>query len=92
MNIENRLKKLELQAVGPGANFCDCFEIFLENALDLVYSDQEYTDADFEKLGENLTEGNFCDKCQKPVSEKTIKLKNDLTLMYGENNEIETQS
>jgi len=81
MNINNRLKKIEVQIV-PQNCFCGCWARYWKTALGTMYSQVSnpettaYPLPDFEK--------GFCEKCQKPFLDKDVEMAGNLVKLYGD--------
>lgn len=57
--------------------FCSCFHNYYEAAIDSVYDDKPFPDTE-------LPEGDFCDKCRKPVNPIDTRTIETIIEMYGE--------
>ena len=79
MNIRSRIQKLENQIIYE-KQFCDCWMIYHEKIIGLVYDGIPYDDSKT-----TLPEGGFCEKCKKEVSESDLKIQKDVQRIYGDN-------
>lgn len=79
MNIRNRIKKLENQTVNNSAEFCDCFDIHFRKMVDQVYNGTPY-----DETGASLPDGDYCDKCRKPVAERNFDQIDKINKIYGD--------
>lgn len=79
MNVLNRIKRLETKLVFT-SRFCECFMEYQKKIIDSVYDGTA-----FDEKAVRLPEGNYCQKCRKPVDvERERTFYETVNLIYGD--------
>jgi hypothetical protein len=81
MNLINRIKKLESRNGTGDGEFCDCYDKFYVKMIDKVYNGTP-----FDETSAELPDGEFCEKCQLPLSARILQFNKGLQLAYGDFN------
>jgi hypothetical protein len=77
MTLIKRLEKLESSTAAQGSAFCLCIQNYFEAAISEMYGGAKSAKV-------TLPEGDFCEKCCKPVNPLDTRMMNDLIKTYGE--------